>query len=93
MALSSALVLTITACVAKARHQGSTGLYTGRRSLPCVDRVDGFPVIGSSIFGFGVKGLNVIEKVVNRWSLTIAVIKGLWYLGRLVEIAGVLVGV
>ena len=91
MALSSALVLTITACVAKARHQGSTGLYTGRRSLACVDRVDGFPVIGSSILG--VKGLNVIEKVVNRWSTTIAVIKGLWNLGRLVEIAGVLVGV
>ena len=91
MTLSSALLLTITAFLAKARHQGSTGLYTGRRSLACVDRVDGVPVIGSSILF--VKGLNVIEKVVYGWSLTIAVMKGLWYLGRLVEIAGVLVGV
>ena len=45
LALSSAVWLTITAGFAVVRHQGSTGPYTGRISLACVDRVDGFPVI------------------------------------------------
>ena len=74
-------MLTITAFLAKARHQGSTGLYTGRRSLACVDRVDGFPVIGVSIFV--VKALDMTEQVMNGWSLT-TVSNGLRYFRRLV---------
>ena len=82
MTLSSALLLTITAVLAKARHQGSTGLYTGRRSLACVDRVDGVPVFGVSILFVVV--LDMIEQVMHGWRGLTTIINGLRYFGRLV---------
>jgi len=81
LTLSSAPVLTITAFDAKARHQGSTGLYTGRRSLARVDRIDGVPVMGVSLLF--AKVLDVIKKVMDGGSLTAAA-NGLRHLGRLV---------
>ena len=74
-------MLTIIAVFAKARHQGSTGLNAGRRSLACVDRVDGFPVFGVS--SFVVVALDMIEQFMHRWSFT-TITNGLRYFGRLV---------